>query len=392
MCKSFLCLLLFCHYVLNFEIQRDSGDSGEVSDESLESLEINPEVAESVSGAAKCRSLTTPLQADSCLVEVCTDQCYRTESNNNGQTEKNVCNFGCKFMINVFNNVKTKFSKTEPEFLLGNALDECWQGCVDNYSGAVFCYSGCNVMRNLKKQDIKIRRNKKSEPGGASTQETLPWYIKVKQKEMQENLIQDSDSDIEKIPVVRTYVLWKPNSADLDSVYSSYNAMVSLMQEMFGDQGEQVEGGRGYQDDRRQLSLPKYQGYAALTSEEESQTDKAKEALENLYERMRARFDDVALNIRNTLQSPRYKEMIFYVLMTICCFLILTAIYDIFCENKKQNSEEIEDHYHLEDTAFKAKLPSYEECMLHDPVKQNLAVHLEEEEENEKKRDEIINI
>ena len=84
--------------------------------------------------------------------------------------------------------------------------------------------------------------------------------------------------------------------------------------------------------------------------------------LDNLYQKIRGSFDEVALNIRNTLQSPRYKELIFYALMSnifprvrphlitviipaICCFLILTAIYDIFCENRKKNSEVIYNSY-----------------------------------------------
>ena len=58
-------------------------------------------------------------------------------------------------------------------------------------------------------------------------------------------------------------VQWRPNSADLEGVYSSYNTMVNIMQEMFGDivsAGEEVERG-GYKDDRMQLAVPQYQGY-----------------------------------------------------------------------------------------------------------------------------------
>ena len=58
-------------------------------------------------------------------------------------------------------------------------------------------------------------------------------------------------------------VQWRPNSADLEGVYSSYNTMVNIMQEMFGDivtAGEEVERG-GYNDDRMQLAVPHYQGY-----------------------------------------------------------------------------------------------------------------------------------
>merc|ERR1711936_870250 len=197
--------------------------------------------------------------------------------------------------------------------------------------------------------------------------------------------------DMEKIPVVRTYVLWRPQSMDMEGVYSSYNTMVSLMQEMFGDfvtEGEDVER-RGYQDDKRQLSLPRYQpGSEALTSQETSQTEKAKVVLENLYQNMRERFDNVALQLRTSLQSPKYRELMFYVLMTICCFLILTAIFDILSENKKQHQEDIEDHYHLEDTAIKVKLPSYEECM-QDHVKHKLPLHVEQTDEIEEKCDKI---
>lgn len=379
--RSFLCLLLLGYYVSSLEIRRDSGED---SEESLESLEINTEVKEREEGAGRCLGYESHAQTDICWVGVCTDQCSLTNYNTD---EKNLCKFGCKFMMNVFNNVKTKFSKTKPEYLLGNALDQCWQGCEENYSVEVSCYAGCNNMNKLQKQRIKTEHSENIDT--SSTEETSNWYIRAQEKEGQEKKDRgDDESAGEQIPVVRTFVLWRPNSADLEGVYSSYNTMVNIMQEMFGDivtAGEEVERG-GYKDDRMQLAVPHYQGYAALTSEEESQTEKAKKALDNLYQKIRGSFDEVALNIRNTLQSPRYKELIFYALMTICCFLILTAIYDIFCENRKQNSE---DHYHLEDTAIKAKLPTYEECMSHDPVKQKLAVQLEHENENEKKCDDI---
>lgn len=73
----------------------------------------------------------------------------------------------------------------------------------------------------------------------------------------------------------------------------------------------------------------------------------------------------------------------------ICCFLILTAIFDILGENRRKNSEDIEDHYLLEDTSIKAKLPTYAECLMQDTIKYKLSVHVEEDEEDEKKNDQI---
>ena len=52
-------------------------------------------------------------------------------------------------------------------------------------------------------------------------------------------------------------------------------------------------------------------------TEEESQVDKAKETLENVYENVREKFDSVMLKMRSSLQSPRYRDLIFYVLLSI---------------------------------------------------------------------------
>ena len=55
---------------------------------------------------------------------------------------------------------------------------------------------------------------------------------------------------------------------------------------------------------------------APLTSQQQSQTDRAKKAVENLYQNIQEKFENVALNLRRSLQSPRYRELIFYVLMS----------------------------------------------------------------------------
>jgi len=172
----------------------------------------------------------------------------------------------------------------------------------------------------------------------------------------------------------------------MESVYTNYNTILSIIQEMFGD--TMVEEGRaGYQDDRRQFSLPG-QAYRYAAPEELSQADKAKQTLENVYENIRERFDSVVLKMKSSLQSPRYRELIFYVLLSICCFLILTAIFDILDEKRRQKSDEIEDHYLLEDTSIKAKLPTYAECLMEDTIKYKLEVNIEEDQD-EKKNEKI---
>ena len=55
--------------------------------------------------------------------------------------------------------------------------------------------------------------------------------------------------------------------------------------------------------------------YAA--AEEESQVDKAKQTVENVYENIRERLDSAMLKMKSSLQNPRYRELIFYVLLSI---------------------------------------------------------------------------
>ena len=68
--------------------------------------------------------------------------------------------------------------------------------------------------------------------------------------------------------------------------------------------------------------------------------------------------------------------------LAICCFLLLTALYDTCTEDSTANTEEVtrmnasvkcliitvpytsvQDHYHLADTSTIVKLPSYDDCM-----------------------------
>jgi len=278
-------------------------------------------------------------------------------------------------MQSFFASAKEMFPQTEPEYLLGSAIDQCWEGCTENYTP---CTMGCVAMRDIQKQIMNTEESSSEE-----TQEVDQENIEQASSEETEL----ADSDTEEIPVVRSYVLWRPSAADMESVVTNYNTILSVMQQMFGD--TMVEEGRaGYQDDRRQFSLPgQAQRYAA--TEEESQVDKAKKTVENVYENIRERLDSALLKMKSSLQNPRYRELIFYVLLSICCFLILNAIFDILGENRKQKSEEIEDHYLLEDTSIKAKLPTYDECLMQDTIKYKLAVHIEEDGEDEKKCEKI---
>ena len=56
--------------------------------------------------------------------------------------------------------------------------------------------------------------------------------------------------------------------------------------------------------------------YRYSDTEEETNTEKAKRTLENVYENIRAKFASAMLKMRSTLQSPGYRDLIFYVLLS----------------------------------------------------------------------------
>ena len=56
--------------------------------------------------------------------------------------------------------------------------------------------------------------------------------------------------------------------------------------------------------------------YRYSDTEEETNTEKVKRTLENVYENIRAKFASAMLKMRTTLQSPGYRDLIFYVVLS----------------------------------------------------------------------------
>merc|ERR1711976_408789 len=82
--------------------------------------------------------------------------------------------------------------------------------------------------------------------------------------------------------------------------------------------------------------------------------------------------------MKTTLRSREAQEMIFYILVCMSCFMLISALMDL-CGMKNNTNEEDEDHdgesCSLE-YEYKTKLPSYEECMMAEPCKVKLDVEI----------------
>merc|ERR1719154_789875 len=122
---------------------------------------------------------------------------------------------------------------------------------------------------------------------------------------------------------VRTYVLLHP--VGQASAFQTYNMMMSIVQKMFQEMEsmDTMEDGRkitgGWKDDRRQLRFPQFQPrFSALTSQDDDDIDSVYNQAVNTLETVKGK-------IQETISSPEFKENLFYVLMTVCCFLLLSA-------------------------------------------------------------------
>merc|ERR1712106_350899 len=129
---------------------------------------------------------------------------------------------------------------------------------------------------------------------------------------------------------------WHP--MDQQHAYQAYNVMMNIVQQMFqemdnmdnADNDNQMKA--GWRDDRRQLRIPQYQPKVAALTSAEGEASK-------VYNKVVDSLDNLKGKIQETISQPAFKENMFYCLMTICCFLLLTALYDNCTEKPTAETE-----------------------------------------------------
>merc|ERR1719186_1871661 len=414
----FVILFISCYLVQN--IKSDSSSSEEDNDYSYSSLEDDDESSEWLTEnedpqkdfnfKLECIDYINIEDVESCFVAQCAAECVASNLKvpEESQNVPESCSWGCKNQISTFKAAQSSYHQTEAELLLGTAVDKCWDGCIDQFDGSdqKSCISGCETMRKIQMQQLRSKVESNQIEANAD--------VSIESKEIvnDEQLLDQAEPEQDPGHVVRAYVLWHPQ--DQENAYQTYNMMMSIVQKMFEkmdtmdtmDDDKQMTG--GWKDDRRQLRIPQFQQrVSALTSQDEDDTD-------GVYNKVVDSLDSLQGKIKETIFQPEFKEFLFYVLMTICCFLLLTALYDNCTEDSTGNTEE--DHYHLADTSTIVKLPSYDDCMKADrylavnikdaknvkdmedegalskaDLAMSLSVVLEEEEGEQKKLDSDLN-
>jgi len=347
-------------------LEKNDGSSEESSEES----KIAPKIH------LNCVEYMKVEEVESCFAKRCEADCatINIKTARGAETILKSCGWGCANQVSTFKAAQSAFHHTAADLLLGTAVDKCWDGCVEMFqeSGQSSCISGCETMRKIQRD--QLRSNVGLERKADKNEDKEEADIKVDEmkkdtEDIKVNDIQSVGKSEEDPGHLRTYILWHPMSQQ--QAYQAFNVMFNLAQKMFEDMDDldnldNKKGTlRGWQDDRRQLRIPQYHPQvAALTSIDDEATD--------VYDKVVDSISDLKNKIQETVTEPAFKENMFYLLMTICCFLLLVALYDNCTEDTSPEPEE--DHFILfPDKAAAAKLPSYEDCIKADKI---LAVDL----------------
>lgn len=362
--KHFLLIFLIAYYLPN-NVKSDSSSSEEDSAESseelfeVENIKSNSNIKSS-ENHMECVDFIKIEEVESCFSAKCKAECVAANSKIAGvsQLAPESCSWGCDNQISTFKAAQAAFRKTSAELLLGTSVDKCWDGCIErSYElDQTSCISGCEAMRKIQKKQLRSNKEiEQPEQKPVETNEIFQEELKESKdiaNENKEQILDDSGNG------VRTFILLHP--MDQQHAYQAYNVMMNIVQNMFEkmdamdniDDTKQVGG--GWRDDRRQLRIPQYQPrVAALTSP----SDQASEVYDNVVDSL----GNLKDKIQETISQPEFKQNFFYCLMAICCFLLLSALYDSCAEDHAPETEG--DHFLLKDKAATVKLPTYEDCI-----------------------------
>jgi len=373
----FLVIWCFSNNVKSDE--SSSEESDESSEESFEDKYIKSDEH------LECVDYLKVEEVESCFAKKCKSECVASNLKTAGVTKKFVpesCKWGCKNQISSFKKAQVAFPRTSAELLLGSAVDKCWDGCIDGTSESdqVSCISGCETMRKIQRKQLRSNVENPRRVADPNDVLEIPNAKFYGTDEKKTNLkaidnLKTLDQNKEEPGHIKTYILWHP--MDQQHAYQAYNVMMNIVQQMFqemddmdkADNDNQMKG--GWKDDRRQLRIPQYQPRVAALTSAEGEASK-------VYNKVVDSLDSLKGKIQETFSQPASKEYMFYCLMTICCFLLLTALYDSCTEKSPAETEE--DHFLLPDKSNTVKLPTYEDCIKADKY---LAVDLKDTKDSE---------
>merc|ERR1719186_1616290 len=354
------------------------------------------------------------------VLEQCLVKCRAAEV---GSLEKRPCSDGCKKQATALEGLKVQFPKTQLQYLLGTALDKCWEGCgkymedlnpmhiKKGPSNRELCKIGCSSMQKLqrnsyKESDTSSEESKESsEEDGKSSEEDGKSSEEIKKPV--DNKKKAPKKALEDIPIENTFLSNMIDSKkDEDEDESQFGTWHVYVIRPWSDLNTRVTENFGYMDDvRKQLmdwamgegefSQPQADSFIpSLRSHSETApqrppttfSSKASSALTNLkagasttfhdfkvgassaFTQIRKgasrAFKDFKTEVGTTLAGNSVMSNLTWILigsgMVVILASIFSWIYDAIFPPKIQDDG---DYYKLHGGASPPALPSYEDCV-----------------------------
>jgi len=346
-------------------------------------------------------------------LEECLVKCRVTEV---GSLEKQPCSDGCKAQAAALIGLKGQFPTTQLQYLLGTALDKCWEGCgtytedvndmhVNNKgpSNKEKCKIGCSTMQKLQRSSHKERvisseeSKESSEEDGTSSEES---------KKPVENIKKASKTSKD-VPVEDTFltnILDTKEDEDMDD--SQFGTWHIYVIRPWSDMNTRISQNFGYMDDvRKQLmdwamgegefrdqlsdsSFPELRSHPETDPRRpaSSFSSKTSSALTNFKDGASATFHDMKAGASSTITQLRkganaaftdFKKEVGTALagnsvmsnltwiligsgMVVILASLFSWIYDAIFPSKIQDDG---DYYKLHGGASPPALPSYDDCV-----------------------------
>jgi len=345
-------------------------------------------------------------EADTAVLDDCENRCVQQQLRNENVYTKVLvaaCREGCEAQDDIFDVFKMEYPNTVPSRLLGAAVDKCWDSCLSHdLARAQFCISGCSAMKEIQgaKEELKEKNKKEDKPEFViespendeseqkqeeSDEEEIEEDNKIDGNTFERNSILDNEDfkpkqeDTEEKETINQVQekaneqmmvpVWRIRVFDTDDSYLNMDNF--LRQMLFMSMNDLASHSGGHSEENSQLSWPTWSETpaAAQTSEEGNSP--------SVLDQVSSSFEELKDSFSRAYETPDFQENIFFALLGLSGLLILSSLLNsTLCPKKTQQEE---DQYYLPPgAALPVKLPTYEECIVHE-YKKNFAPEATEE-------------
>jgi len=281
------------------------------------------------------------------------------------------CITGCKNQEESLNEAKGQYD-TPSALLLGNALDSCWAGCMENettWTGRKACNYGCQQRQQLQMKNQGYENVMDTEEEGDSSQEMNEISDEMP-KEDPSNGEEDGEN-------WTTFVLVRPHFFnDFDATVREHFAYMDQMrQQMLGwvfqdlmsaddtDQDNTISA----EEPQSHVYYRQYVGVPKLPQQSSTLYDRASSGLKDLKNQALTSLTNLKKDIKTAFSSAHLNDSLMCILIGTSIILMLASflswVYDSCVARQSRLLEDDGNYYKLASLPHPPYLPTYDDCI-----------------------------